>query len=163
MKKKVLPFILVAAAVGCILFAACSGAAVRDDVAVDDIADQVDGVIDSSSMIAMEDSYITGAMKMDTGKFVDYIVKINSVGANIDEYGIFKAADKDSLKEAQKAVEDYLQLRRDTWMEEYMPEEKPKLESAVVKVMGNYIMYAILDEESDISAYAAFENALKSK
>jgi hypothetical protein len=33
-------------------------------------------------------------MKMDVSAFSEYTVKINGYGVNIDEYGVFKGADK---------------------------------------------------------------------
>ena len=41
-----------------------------------------------------------------------------------------------------------------------MPEELPKLEEAQVKVCGEYVMYAILSDETAGDAFAAFESAL---
>lgn len=145
------------------VFAACSVGNFRDDVSVPDICAKIaagDAVQDYSSMTAMDDSYITGAMKIDTSLFAEYAVYLNPYGTTIDEFGVFRVAGKDGLKAAQKEIDDYLQLRRDTWMNEYMPEEKPKLDAAVYKTDGNYIMYVILDEESSISALAAFDEAL---
>ena len=46
-------------------------------------------------------------------------------------------------------------------MDEYMPEEKPKLENAEVKTVGNYVMYAILSDDGKKSAFGAFEKSLK--
>ncbi len=158
--KKLYVFLIIAALIVLALFAACGGGNYRDDVPVSELCGKVtEAIIDSDNMAAMDDSYITGAMKMDLSLFSDYAVYINPYGSTIDEFGIFKASGKDS-KAALKEVEAYLELRRDTWMNEYMPEEKPKLEAAVAKADGLYVMYAILDEESRIGAFAAFDQAL---
>ena len=100
-------------------------------------------------------------MKIDASSFEEFTVRINAFGANIDEYGIFKAADSSQAKEIKAAVEAYLKLRLDTWMDEYMPEEKPKLTSAEVKTKGNYIMYCILSDSDKAAAFSAFESSLK--
>lgn len=158
--KKLPVFIIAAVVIVLVLFAACGGGSYRDDVPVSDLCGKVaEAVIGSDSMTAMDESYLQGAMKMDLSVFSDYAVYINPYGSSIDEFGIFKASGKDS-KAALKEVEDYLQLRRDTWMNEYMPEEKPKLEAAVAKADGLYVMYAILSEESRIGAFSAFDQAL---
>ena len=156
MKK--LHIILIAAGVIILaLLAACSGTKYRDDVAVADIADRVGtNVPGYSEMTKMDEAYLKGAMKMDTSKFSEFAVYINPYGSTIDEFGVFKAAGKDG-KEALKEVEAYLDLRRDTWMNEYMPEEKPKLEAAVAKQDGVYVIYVILDEESRIGTLADFD------
>ena len=42
------------------------------------------------------------------------------------------------------------------WLNEYLPEEKPKLEHAEVWSEGNYVMYAILDDDNREAVYKAF-------
>ncbi|MGI6029702.1 MAG: DUF4358 domain-containing protein [Candidatus Heteroscillospira sp.] len=144
-----------------LLLAACSGGSeYKDDVSLDTLASAVDASIDSEALVAMEDSYLRNAMQLEPDDFGGYVVKINSRGVNIDEYGIFKAPDADSVDEVQKAAEDYLQFRLDSWMSEYMPEELPKLENASVQVCGQYVMYAILADDSKEAAISAFEEAL---
>lgn len=133
---------------------------VRDDVPLSDLEAAIDTHLDKDSFAAMEESYLKGAMKLDTSLYESYIVKVNAYGANIDEYGIFKAKDSTRLKAAQDAVIGYLQMREDTWMDEYMPEEKPKLEAAEVKTTGLYVMYAILSDESRSDVFSEFENIL---
>lgn len=133
----------------------------KTDVAVSELAEQVTAVNDGWNFAAMNESYISGAMKIDVSEYADYIVNMNALGTNVDEFGIFKAKDEASVAAVKEDAENYLQFRLDTWMEEYMPEEKPKLEKAEVKVCGLYVMYAILDDASRADAFAAFENNLK--
>ena len=42
-----------------------------------------------------------------------------------------------------------------------MPEERPKLDSAEIKVVGNYVMYAILSDSDKTAAFEAFEKVLQ--
>lgn len=133
----------------------------KTDVAVSELSGQVSAVNEGWNFIAMDESYISGAMKIDVSEYADYVVNINAFGTNVDEYGIFKAKDEASVAAVKEDAENYLQFRLDTWMEEYMPEEKPKLEKAEVKVCGLYVMYAIVDDATRADAFTAFENALK--
>jgi hypothetical protein len=71
-----------------------------------DLSAAVEADLDSESLIAMEEAYLKGAMKLDTSLFTDYVVKINAYGVNIDEYGIFKSPDTASVSAVQTAVED---------------------------------------------------------
>ncbi len=143
--------------------AACSQkAAYKDNVPMEDLAAAVEQYLDGGSLASMQESYLSGPMKLDTILFADFLVKINAYGANIDEYGIFKARDDAGVAAVKKAAEDYLQLRKDTWMEEYMPEEKPKLTQAAVKVCGLYVIYVIVADEVREPILSAFEAALKS-
>ncbi len=136
-------------------------AAWRTDVPLSTLAEVVEKHLDGGSLAAMQESYLKGAMKLDPAIFADWLVKINAYGANIDEYGIFKAPDEAGVAAVKQAAEDYLKLRRDTWMEEYMPEEKPKLTQAEVKVCGLYVIYAIVSDDVRRKILTDFENALK--
>lgn len=156
--KRIIPLIIISAAI----MASCSSekVKVRDDVPVSEIAAAVDNRLDSDSFASMNEGYLKGAMKLDTAMFKEYAVKINAYGANIDEYGIFRAGEGKGVKDVEDAVKGYLQMRLDTWMEEYMPEEKPKLESADVLTMGSYVMYAILSDEDKADVIAEFKAIL---
>ena len=142
------------------LLCACGNAA--KDVAIGDVVSAVDAALNKGdNLVAVDENYVKGYMKLDASGFEDYTVKINAYGANIDEYGVFKAKDSSQAKEAKEAVEAYLQLRVDSWMDAYMPEEKPKLTSAEIKTGGNYVMYCILSDADKSTAFGAFDGALK--
>ena len=133
----------------------------RSDAAMSELSGAVEQHLDAKSLAAMQESYLTGPMKLDTGLFADYVVKINAYGANIDEYGIFKAPDEASVDSVKAAIDGYIQLRKDTWMEEYMPEEKPKLTKAEVRTVGQYVIYVIVDDSVRGDILSAFETALR--
>lgn len=152
---------LLCAAMICLLLCTCGSSTVRDDVAVSDIAAKVSQSIGKAdSLVEADANYIKGYMKTDPEKFGGYTMLINAYGVNIDEFGIFKAGENMSAEDIKAVVESYLQLRLDSWMDEYMPEEKPKLTGAEVKLMGSYVMYCILSDADKTTAFAAFEEAL---
>lgn len=132
------------------------------DISVSSIADRVDEATgkNDGSMIAVDESYVKGSMKMDPTAFEEYIVKINAYGANIDEYGVFKGADEKQAEEIEEQVEAYLQMRNTTWMTEYMPEEHPKMEKASFVRYGCYVMYAILEDDVKQTAFKTAESCL---
>lgn len=145
------------------ILAACGGKSteIRNDIAVLDVSAAVAAVLsEDDALVSVPDSYISGSMKMDVSNYEGYDIKINSKGINIDEYGIFKAKDSSQVAALEQAVNDYLQFRKDIWMDEYMPEEYPKLENAEVNTFGNYVMYAILSDSSKKAAFDAFEKSL---
>lgn len=148
-----------ALAMAAVLMCACGD---TKNVEVGDIAAAVDTALNKGgSLVAVDEAYIKGYMKMDVAEYEGFTVKINAYGANIDEYGVFRAKDGSQAREIKSAVEGYLQLRVDSWMDEYMPEEKPKLSSAEVKTNGNYVMYCILGDADKSAAFGAFDGALK--
>ncbi len=161
MKKKTVLLILCAVMLLGAL-TACGGASVKDNVACADLATAVEsGAGGSIDMIDAPDSYIAGTMKMSSSDYADKVVKINSRGINVDEYGIFKGADKKQTESIKAALEAYIQLRKDIWIADYMPEEYPKLDNSEIKVVGNYVMYTILSNEARDTAVKSFEDALK--
>ena len=158
--KRIVCILLILAAL--LSLGACGKkAAWRTDVPLTTLADAMEKHLDGGSLAAMQESYLKGIMKMDPAIFSEWLVKINAYGANIDEYGIFKAPDESGVAAVKQAAEDYLKLRRDSWMEEYMPEEKPKLTQAEVKVCGLYVIYAIVADDVRGPILTDCENALK--
>ena len=158
--KRIICILLILAAL--LALGACAKkAAWRTDVPLATLAETVEKHLDAGSLAAMQESYLKGIMKMDPALFSDWVVKINAYGANIDEYGVFKAPDEAGVAAVKQAAEDYLKLRRDSWMEEYMPEEKPKLTQAEVKVCGLYVIYAIVGDDARAAILSDFEKALK--
>jgi hypothetical protein len=158
MKKLIL--ILLAAIMIIGLLSACGKTTAEPKLS--DIVAAIDTAIgNSGSMTAVDENYIKGSMKMDVSAYEDYTVKINAMGANIDEYGVFKGSDSNQAKDIKAAVDQYLQMREDTWMTEYMPEEHPKLQNAEVWTDGNYVMYVILGDDAKAAASNAFTTCFK--
>lgn len=144
------------------LMTACGGASYRDDVPVSQLETAIEAAIGGGdTMIQATDTYMTTSMKLEASSYEEACVKMDSQGVNIDEYGVFKAADEGSAKELKTLLDAYLQFRLDSWAPEYMPDQLPKLQNAEVIVKGSYVMYTILSEEARTAAEEAVENALK--
>ena len=159
MKKttRALALLLALAAFGCLLCACGGGKSVRSDVPAEDLAAAVDKAIGGEKYSTVDASYINGRLGIDLTKCAGYVVRLNVV----DEYGVFQAKDADGVKALEKEVQDYLANRLETWMDEYMPEEKPKVENAECRVFGNYVVYAILSDANRSAAFKAVDAALK--
>lgn len=149
----------------CLAAVSCSETvSYKSDIAVSELAAAADAALpEGSDMTAVPDDYIIGMMQIDVSAFEDHVVKIQASGINIDEYGIFKAPSEEAVSGIKDTVSNYLTMRLDTWMEEYMPEEKPKLQSATVKVMGRYVVYCILSEDAKTDVFGAVDNLLLGK
>lgn len=160
MTKKHISLIAIILAISLLSACGAKTAQVRNDVQVSEVCKAVTAVLGADALVSVPETYYSGYMKMDTSNFEGYDVKINSKGINIDEFGVFKAKDSSQIAAVEQAVKAYLQLRLDTWMVEYMPEEHPKLESAEIRTVGNYVMYAILSDEGKKAAFDAFEKSL---
>ena len=138
------------------LLSACGGE--TPEPALSDVVTRIDEAFgNAGGMMTVDADFIRGSLRMTPDAYAEACVKINAFGANVDEYGVFKGADAAAAKEIKQAVEAYLQLRVDTWMEAYMPAEKPKVTSAQLVTQGNYVCYAILDEAEKTAVFEAFE------
>ena len=141
------------------LLAACGNGGTKD-VPVSDITAAVSAALDKTDSLTESDGMFLGLTKQSAEALGSHAVLINVYGTNIDEYGVFKAGAMNA-KELKAVVDDYLARRLDSWMEEYMPEEKPKLTNAEVRVSGDYVMYCILSDADKAAAFQAFETAIK--
>lgn len=154
---------LIAAALLLILLlglCAC-GAKYVEDMPMSRFATIIDTRMGGQDLAEMNSGYLSGAMHLDPASFASYVVKLNSKGVNIDEYGVFRAPDAKSVDAVKDSIEGYLKMRRDTWMKEYMPEEKPKLDKAEVKVYGIYVLYVIAADDVREEVYQDVEKLLK--
>ncbi len=163
MKKiaRVFALVLVVALLACSL-CACGGKTQTKNVPAADIAAAVaEKIGKTDSLTAVEANWIKGWMKTDAAAFGDYTVMLNTYGANVDEFGVFKAGENMSVKDVEATVQAYLDLKLQSWMDEYMPEEKYKVEDASYEVLGDYVMYCILSGEDSDAAFATFQELLK--
>lgn len=152
--KKSIALILALITVLC-LCAACGD---DTDPGMDAVSAAVKNAADSDIMTDIPESYMQSMMKLSAENYTEYFARISSVGININEYGVFKTDDPDAMKELLQA---YLEYREEIWMDEYLPEEHPKLENAQVWVVGDYVMYAILDSETMDAAEIAFKGCFE--
>ena len=159
MKKTVSLVLCVISILG--LFTACGGGNYRDDVAVTDIITDIEAETGlTGNMIEAPDTYVQLTMQMDIENYSEYSVRMNSKGVNIDEYGIFKAKDAAQAKEISAALESYIQYLKNRWMPEYMPEERPKLDNALIETKGLYVTYMVLAPDTLSAASNIFGNTL---
>ncbi len=163
MKNKFISAFLVLTLIVPALLTSCGTETVTyaSDIAVSDLITAADNALNyAETLTQVPDDYIRGMMGIDTSVFADYAVKIRASGTNIDEYGIFKSPEGVPVSDIEAIAQNYFNTRLDIWMDEYMPEEKPKLENADIEVMGNYVIYCILDEASKDAVFGAVKSAL---
>jgi hypothetical protein len=82
---------------------------------------------------------------------------------NINEMGIFRFDSASDANRAKKIVDNYLAataLRMTPLLESYNQAELPKLDNADVTVLGNYLLYTILDSSTTTAVHSAFEETL---
>lgn len=141
------------------LLAGCGSEAAQPEMS--DVVAAVEAVVPTDGMTQYDANYIKNVFKLEESDYADCCVMATNVGTTIDEFGIFKGADSAQAAELKTAVEEYLQFRLDSWMPEYLPEEFPKLQSAKLWTEGNYVMYAILADDTQAAAGDAFTACFK--
>lgn len=147
MKNVVKPISLLLCLVALLSLCACGGEKINTDVVPADISENIVkalGAVDA--MTALDESYITGRMDIDLSNCAEYDVRLSTASINVNEFGVFKAKDVDHVEALDADVQAYLAMRLETWMDEYLPEEKPKVENAQVRTFGPYVIYTILSE-----------------
>lgn len=75
-------------------------------------------------------------------------VRISTAGDRIDEYGVLHS--DIGTAEAERLIREYLTgsyEQNRAFYDSYIPTETPKLRDAEVRVMGDYVIYAILSPE----------------
>lgn len=103
-------------------------------------------------------SFFNGAKPED---FASYKRVLQSMSTSIDEIGIFEAKSADDVKKIEAMIDDFFEFYLNLWNDDYLAEEKPKLENAERVTSGNFVMYVILDDDARAAAITAFENETK--
>ena len=89
----------------------------------------------------------------------DYEICFSSDGSNLDEFGIYHVSEG-QIAATEAALRTYLSesLRKNReFYDSYIPEQTQKLEKAEVRVFGNYVCYAILDEQDKSIFFGAIQ------
>jgi hypothetical protein len=144
----------------CMLCACSSGKSAKTPE-MQVVADAVGASIDISDMSQIPDEYVENIMGIALDGYVSRNTLMSAVGTNINEYGIFLAKDADQAKTIKDALNAYLEYRESVWMDEYLPDEKPKLDNAEVLQQGSYVMYTILSDADRDAVNAAFEGCFE--
>lgn len=144
----------------CMLCACSSGKSAKTPE-MQVVADAVGASIDISDMSQIPDEYVENIMGIAPDGYVSRNTLMSAVGTNINEYGIFLAKDADQAKTIKDALNAYLEYRESVWMDEYLPDEKPKLDNAEVLQQGSYVMYTILSDADRDAVNAAFEGCFE--
>lgn len=158
MRKRAAMLLLLAL---CLALLSACGSENTVDPGFDSVVSAIEGAVPTDGMAEMDASYIENMFKLTSGDYEQCLVMATNVGTTIDEFGLFNGADEAQTEALSTAVNDYLQLRLDAWMPEYLPDEFPKLQNAKVWTTGNYVFYAILSEDAKTAAGSAFEGCFE--
>ncbi len=144
--KKTVTTVLVLGLMLCAL-CACGGKDAAD-FSLDDCARELlasDAFTDLLSPITNETA--AGLYGFDVSKLSEAQVYC-STGATAEEIAIFKAVDEAAAKEIKTACEARVEYQKESY-ESYVPEEVPKLEKAIVRISGVYVVYVTAADSTE--------------
>lgn len=146
------------------LSVSCGETSYKNDIAVSDLKSAVEENLDNTDTFTELDAdYITYMMELQDTDYTDGIVRWQASGVSADEYGIFKAESEESANALADLLRAYLDKRIETWNPSYDAEERPKIDNAEVKVMGEYAVFCILSDSDKTAVFSAVESELLGK
>jgi len=92
----------------------------------------------------------------------DYEICFSADGSNLNEFGIWHVR-SDQIAPMEATLRTYLAeslTRNREFYNSYIPEETPKLEKAEIRVFGNYVCYAILNEQDKNTFFGTIQEEL---
>ncbi len=154
--RKTISLLLAAAALAALL---CGCGGNTKNIPVAEVAEKVCAAIEKTDLADPGGNYVKGYMRRAPEEIGEYVILKNVMGTAIDEIGIFKQGTMDNAA-IKDMINGYLKILRDSWMN-YQPEEKPKLDGADIRTVGDYTIYVILSDADKETAFKAFDSAVK--
>ncbi len=135
------------------------------NITIENISETVEKYMGNSNKLsAVNDDYIVGMIELDLDLIDEYTLKMQTMGTQTDQYGIFLAKDEKAAAEIGSALDVYLKLLYENSADfNYLPEEIPKLEAAETHIKGSYVFYIIASENEVTSAVGSFDEMFKNK
>lgn len=167
MKKKILLILFVLLML--IQFVSCSDTkkpqiadttanVIKNDISAAEIAGHFDALlINAAKLTAVDDDYVTGMLGLNLNNVSEYVLKVQTSGTEIDQYGVFKTTGEKEAETLAVSVKAYLDMLNDNWGNfSYLPEEMPKIKAAEVKSAGVYVVFVIASEQEKTAVFDSF-------
>ena len=95
--------------------------------------------------------------------FDSFSVIYSSSADNVGEFGIFHASSLENTEALFQSVSEYvaeLKNEKNAFVRNYLPYEISKLDSAQVKIIGNYVAFTVLDSPVAQAVFNEIESIL---
>ena len=155
-KKLFLPLLMLVIA---ILFTSCSRAEYSNNQSCRSLAESVKD--DGTEYEEYDEEYLKFFFE-ESSLQDDFCIIYSRDTSDITEIGVFHTPDSASARELMTVIESYIFEMQDNqraFIGSYAPLELPKLDGAIVKRFGNYIVYSISDNNEEI--LSSIEKTLK--
>lgn len=112
----------------------------------------------NDELILLSDKVVADYYDLSFDGLEEYRVYVSSTSATASEFAIFKCSDDKALSAAKAAVETRISDQIANY-ENYRPDEKFRLDNALVETSGNYLLFVVSDNNATIQNL--FNDALK--
>lgn len=122
-----------------VLFGCSSGA---KDVSVDEVADSLaQNVTYAEQLNELEPEAVERAFRVDPADISAVDAYLGS-GATVDEVSVWEGTDDSAAERIEQTLKDRLESRKADYSD-YMPDEVPKLENAILVRQGKYVVLCV--------------------
>ena len=112
---------------------------------VTDMANELkNGLTFEDSLSELDTNVALTYYGIDADKVKNSVVVV-STGATAEEIAVFEAADQSSSDAVKSACEDR-KAKQTTSYADYKPSETSRLDKAIIKEDGNYVVYCVTDD-----------------
>lgn len=112
----------------------------------------------NDELILLSDKVIGDYYNLSFEGLDEYRVYVSSSSATASEFALFKCSSDAALKSSKAAVKARISDQISNY-ENYRPDEKFRLENALIETNGNYLMFVVSDDNDTIQKL--FNKALK--
>lgn len=109
-------------------------------------------------LISLSDKVAGNYYDLEIDGLEGYVIFVSSTSATTNELAVFHCADSSALEAAKSAVEARMKDQREAY-ENYIPDELLRLDNALVKTSGNYLLFSVSDDNETVEKL--FDEALK--
>ena len=142
MKKRIVSLVLAVFTIFCLT--ACGGSAKTP--AVNDVANAIRESAEFSELAALNDDNIASRYYgIDLEAIEEYEVLVCGTGAQADEIAVFKMKSQDDVEDMREVVVERQEELYDRFVD-YVPEEAPKIQNAVISSKGKYVYFIVCSD-----------------
>jgi len=140
----------------------CSCSNYADDIDTDNLATVgLNALGDGIDYVEADDGFLDDYFE-EPSWVTDSEIYLAPTASNINQVGVYHVQDGHA-EELEIILSDYLNRAYEengNWYNSYIPKETPKLRDAEVKRFGNYVVYAILNQNDRAIFFETIENDL---
>ena len=142
----------------CFALLLCGCGSKANDIDVAAFADKVAESVDfGDELLAVPEKIISDYYTLPDG-VESCKIYVSATSATASELAAFKCKDENAVKAVKSAVETRIEEQTASY-ENYRPDEKFRLENAVILTEGNYLVFAVSNDNDAVSKL--FTEALK--